>query len=36
MKRFCVVENLERSIDFYANKMGLKQGRFNNERRTVF
>ena len=30
------VENLERSIDFYANKMGLKQCRFNNERRTAF
>lgn len=30
------VENLERSIDFYANKMGLKQCRFNPERRTAF
>tara|TARA_R110002074_G_scaffold377068_3_gene554397 strand:- start:1336 stop:1797 length:462 start_codon:yes stop_codon:yes gene_type:complete len=30
------VENLERSIDFYANKMELKQCRFNNQRRTAF
>ncbi len=30
------VENLERSIDFYTNKMELKQCRFNNERRTAF
>lgn len=30
------VENLERSIDFYANKMGLKQCRFNPDRRTAF
>ena len=30
------VENLERSIDFYTNKMELKQCRFNNQRRTAF
>ena len=30
------VENLERSIDFYANKMALEQCRFNDERRTAF
>lgn len=30
------VENLERSIDFYSNKMELEQCRFNNERRTAF
>ena len=30
------VENLEQSIDFYSNKMGLKQCRYNNERRTAF
>lgn len=26
------VENLENSMDFYANKIGLEQCRFNNER----
>ncbi|MFK7748240.1 MAG: VOC family protein, partial [Kordia sp.] len=30
------VENLERSIDFYANKMELKQCRFDKERRIAF
>lgn len=30
------VENLERSIDFYKNTLGLKQCRLNNERRTSF
>lgn len=30
------VENLERSIDFYSNKMELEQCRFNNERRIAF
>ena len=30
------VENLERSIDFYSNKMKLEQCRFDNERRIAF
>lgn len=30
------VEDLERSIDFYSNKMGLEQCRFDNERRIAF
>ena len=30
------VEDLERSIDFYANVLGLKQCRFGAERRTAF
>lgn len=30
------VENLERSIDFYSNKMELEHCRFNNERCTAF
>ena len=30
------VENLERSIDFYSNTLGLKQCRFGAERRTAF
>jgi len=30
------VENLERSIDFYSNILGLKQCRFGAERRTAF
>ncbi|MFD1062481.1 VOC family protein [Winogradskyella litorisediminis] len=30
------VENLERSIDFYKNTLGLIQCRFNNDRRTSF
>lgn len=30
------VENLERSIAFYKNVLGLEQCRFNNERRTSF
>ena len=30
------VENLERSIDFYANTMKLEQCRFDNERRIAF
>ena len=30
------VENLERSIDFYTKVLGLKQCRFEDERRTVF
>lgn len=30
------VENLERSIEFYTTMMGLKQCRFDNERRIAF
>ena len=30
------VENLERSVDFYSNKMGLEQCRFEDERRIAF
>ena len=30
------VENLERSIDFYKNTLGLKQCRFSEERRIAF
>ena len=30
------VENLERSIDFYTKVLGLKQCRFEDERRTAF
>ncbi len=30
------VEDLERSIDFYANVMGLEQCRFNDDRRIAF
>jgi len=30
------VEDLERSIDFYANTLGLKQCRYGAERRTAF
>ncbi len=30
------VENLERSADFYANILGLKQARFDTERRAAF
>lgn len=30
------VENLERSIDFYKNVLGLKQCRYNPERKTSF
>jgi catechol 2,3-dioxygenase-like lactoylglutathione lyase family enzyme len=30
------VENLERSIDFYGNTLGLKQCRFDAERRVAF
>lgn len=30
------VENLERSIEFYSNEMGLEQCRVNDDRRTAF
>jgi len=30
------VENLERSVEFYTNVLGLKQCRFNDERRLAF